>query len=203
MKENPKCSRCDLCWNARDGSVCLKGEGGMQPKLMIYLDSPSMVEDRRGKPMVGEPAMFLKDCLARMSLKPSDYYIDYVLKCYSKCKAFGTKSERIQFLEACSIYRFANLQRFKPRAVIGMGRICVETFVGSGKISDYAGTSWTPTEPRVRDCVDHIWITYSPAYALESPAESVGIFRTLFAAAEDAGLKPTFKQNMKPYDYGT
>lgn len=207
MKENSNCQKCELYKNATPGSVCLKGEGGMQAKLLIFLDSPNAIEDIRHRGMAGEHVQLLKWMLGRMSLKPTDYYIDYILKCLvSGNKTYNKKPDRMEFVEKCSIYRFATLQKLRPKAVIGMGRLCCETFLGNDKVSNYEGTFWNPVEPRVRDFIDKVWITYSPAYALQDPAESVTVYRTLQAAASAAGLKPKLNQNMKPqfYDgYGT
>lgn len=198
MKENSDCTDCDLWVNATPGSVCLKGEGGMKRGgLLIFLDSPNMIEDRRHRGFVSDAAELLRWMLARMSISKEDYYLEYVIKCYAKCKAFGNKANRIGLINTCSQYRFATLQSLRPAAIIGMGSVCCETFIGSNKVSDFEGSNWTPIEPRVRDFVEHVWITYSPAYAIQDAAESVGIYRTLERAASDAGLKPRLDKTIK------
>jgi uracil-DNA glycosylase family 4 len=201
--ENPDCQLCDLSTTCSPESRCLKGEGSLDAKLAIYLDAPTIVEDRRHKSFVAEAAEYLKWLLKRMSVSSADVYIDYVLKCYPKTnKNFGKKAYRGQMLEACSTYRVATLQLIKPLAIVAMGRTACEAFTGSQEIGEYEGARWVPTEPRIREIVDGVWVTYSPGYALESPAESVGIYRILFAAAEEAGLKPQLNKKVIPYDYG-
>lgn len=203
MDENPNCELCELSQTCSPKAVCLKGGGGLDARLAIFLDAPSIVEDRRGKGLVSESAEFLKWLLNRMSVSTQDVYVDYVLKCYHKPnKNVGKKAFRAQMLEACSVYRFATLQRIKPKAIIAMGTIACEAFTGSSEIGEYEGARWTSNEPRVREIVDAVWISYAPAYALESPAESVGIYRTLFAAAKEAGLKPKLNTKIPLYDYG-
>lgn len=204
MKENPDCQLCDLSTTCSPESRCLKGEGSLDAALCIYLDAPTIVEDRRKKSLVAEAAVYLRWLLRRMSVDPEDVYIDYVLKCYPKPnKTFGKKAFRAEMIEACSVYRIATLQQIKPKEIIAMGTTACEAFTGSTEIKSYEGTFWTPNEPRVREIVKRVWISYSPAYALEAPAESVGIYRTLFAAAEAAKLKPKLNRKIIMYDYGT
>lgn len=203
MNENPQCRLCALHSSAHLKSVCLKGGGGGTAPLVVFLDSPTLVEDSRHRGFVSDGAELVRWMFRRMSLKNSDVYVDYVLKCYTgKDKTIGRKAYRQEMIEACSVYRFATLQTIKPKAIVAMGSKACEAFIGSEKVGNYEGTHWIPTEPAVREYVPHIWVTYSPFYALEKPAESVTIYRTLFRAAEDAGLQPTLDENVTPFDYG-
>jgi uracil-DNA glycosylase family 4 len=175
----------------------------LDAKLAIYLDAPTIVEDRRGQTLVAEAAVFLRWLLRRMSVGPKQVYVDYVLKCYPKNhKDFGKKAHRAEMLEACSYYRIATLQQLKPKALVAMGKTACEAFTGSAEIGEYEGARWVPNEPRVREILDGIWVAYSPAFALEDAAETVGIYRTLWAAAEEAGLKPKLDEKVERYDYG-
>lgn len=203
MIENPNCQLCELHQHANEGSVCLRGEGGGRAKLLIYLDYPTEIEDRRHRSMVSNAVELLRWMLSRMSIAPNEYYIDYVIKCYPKrCKTFTKKADRLSFVEACSEYRIATLQSIRPKSIIAMGRVACEAFTGSSEIKNYEGTSWTPYEPAVRNYVERVWITYSPAYALQDCAESVGIYRVLQHAAIDAQLNPKFNPKIKMFDYG-
>lgn len=192
------CDRCELSLHATPKSVCLKREGMDVAPLLIFFDHPNLVEDRRSKPFISDAAELLKWMMRRMSV--TNYQLDYVLKCYpGKCKTFSKKPYRLDYVQSCSIYRFATLQTCRPKQVVGCGSICCETFVGSKKVSDFEGTTWTPIEPEVRDYIEDVWITYSPAYALEDAAQSVSIYRTLFAAANRAGLNPHLDKTVKPF----
>jgi uracil-DNA glycosylase family 4 len=202
MDENPDCTLCDLHKSANSRSRCLKGEGGITPALVIYLDAPTIVEDRRHRGFVSDAPDFLRWMLKRMSITSDQVYFDYILKCFpGNEKNFGKKPYRQSYIEACSTFRIATLQLLKPKAVIGMGSKCCEAFLGSDKVANYEGTYWTPLEPFMREFVDRVYITYSPAFALQDPAETVPIYRTLFAAAEYAGLQPKLNQ-IAPYDFG-
>lgn len=204
MNENPDCDRCSLHTTANPRAVCLKGGGGDKPKLVIFLDAPNIVEDKRGRGVVSDGVEWLKWCFRRMSISRDDIYVDYVLKCYpGRDSNFKKKALRAEMVEQCSYYRVATLQLLKPKVIVSMGRFACEALTGrSDKVKESEGNKWIATEPFVREHVSHIWVTYSPAYALQDPAESVGIFRVLWWAAIDARLKPNINKTVAPYDYG-
>lgn len=204
MSENPNCKLCDLHQSAGKRSVCLKGGGGDNAKLMIFLDHPNMVEDKRSRGVCSEAVEWLKWAFARMSISRSDVYVDYVLKCYpgKLVKQFKKKLNRQIYYEACSEYRVATLQRIKPKAIVVMGSKACEAFLGGDKIGEWEGTTWIPDEPFVREHVEKIWVSYSPAAVFKSPGDSVTIFRVLWFAAIDAGLKPKIDKTKTPFDYG-
>lgn len=204
MGENPNCDLCELHTTAGKRSVCLKGRGGDAASILIFLDSPNAIEDKRGRGCVSDGVEWLFWAFRRMSIPPEEFYVDYILKCHpGRNKNFGKKPYRQVMVEACSYYRIATLQQIAPRVVVAMGGKACEAFVGQDKVSAFEGTQWTPWEPAVRNVVSSVWVTYSPAYALQDPAESVGIFRTLWFAAVEAGLKPKINDKVIPYDYGT
>lgn len=204
MNENSNCNLCQLAEHTNPKSVCLKGRGVDSAKLLILLDAPGIVEDKRSRGMVSEGVEYLDWLMARMSVPKDSYYLEYVLKCYPKpCKQFGTKAHRQQMINACAPYRIATLQSIRPKAVVCMGATACELVMGSDKVSPFEGCKWIPRFPELREFVSHVWITYSPAYGLQDVAESVGIYRVLLAAATEAGLKPKFNPKQKAYDHGT
>lgn len=203
MNEDPQCQLCELCSTSNPRARCLKGSGSTDAPLLIYLDAPTLVDDKRARSFVSEAADYLRHLLDLMSIGQGSVYVDYVLKCYPKSnKNFGKKSPRAQMIEACATYRVATLQQIKPKAIIAMGTVACEAFIGESKVGNFEGTCWIPNEPFVREFVERVWITYSPAYALEDPANAVSIYRTLFAAATEAGLNPQFNKDAKAFDYG-
>lgn len=204
MKEDSNCTRCQLSSFCNPRSVCLTGRGDRDASLLILLSAPSMVDDRRHQSFVSDEADYVDNLMKRMSINRADYYLDYVLKCYPKpCKQFGTKAHRQVMIEACSKYLIATLQFVKPKAIVLMGATACESVMGSDEVGSYEGTFWQPKHPLLREYVDIVWITYSAAYGLKDPAESVGIYRVLFHAANDAGLFPIFDRKLIQYDYGT
>jgi uracil-DNA glycosylase family 4 len=205
MNENPDCTLCELSKTCNQYSICLKGEGDSDAaKLVIFLDAPTIVEDRRKRSFVSQSADLVKWMVRRMSLSSEQVYLDYVLKCYPKAnKAFGRKADRSAFIHACSVYRVATLQSIRPTDIVVMGSVACETFLHASKVSQLEGTWWVPLEPQVREAgVERVWVSFSPAYAIEKPAESPAIYRVIFEAARRIGLNPKTNPNIKPFDYG-
>lgn len=203
MKENHNCKLCSLHSVVNQKSICLKGRGSKDASLLIFLDAPTFVEDRRSKPFVSESSDYVDYLMKQMSIDREDYYLEYTIKCFAKAsKEFGRKPQRQQIIQACTKYRLATLQFVKPKAVVLMGPTSCEAVMGSEKVGMFEGTSWTPKEPMLREFVEHVWITYNPAYGLQDIAESVGIYRVLFNAAIDAGLIPKYNDTIKKFDYG-
>lgn len=191
MFEDPNCTDCKLYnWASH---VCMKGEGNPETaRLAVYIDQPTFQDDTRGRPFISEAGELLRYFFARMGIDREAYYLDYSLKCYAGKRMPSRKNERLVLIEACSKYRFATLQTMPNlKTIVTMGSVSLETFTGNTEVGKFEGMAWMPREPQVRDLgVSEIWVTYSPLYLLEKPAETPTIYRTLWRAAEKAGLEP-------------
>lgn len=161
-------------------------------KLAIFTDYPLYMDDIRGRPYVSDAGELLKAMLSRMSLNlDRDIRLDYTLKCAPGKFLPSKKRDRLERIEACSGYRFATLQSMPNlSSLVAMGRVSLEAFNGSSDIGKFDGECWTPHEPLIKGRLHHFWVTYSPAYLIEKPAETPNIYRTLWTAAVEAGLEP-------------
>ena len=185
--ENPNCTACQLHQECRN--VCLPSLGAVNCKLAIFLPQPDMIEDRRGKGMVGQRFEFVCWLLRKMGIGIEQVYFDYIIKCHGKLP--GKKEDRMAVVRACRQYLIASLQRLtKLRAVVGLGSIASEVLVGKTKVGEAEGTNWSSYEPALKNRLDHVWISYDPLYADESPVESGAIYRTIYVAAQECGLSP-------------
>lgn len=191
MFENPACRLCKLSnWAA---SVCLQGLGNPDTaRLVILVGEPTYQDDLQRRSFVSDGAAILKNLFLRMSVDiETDVYFDYCVKCYGGKHMPKQKAERLACYEACSTYRFATLQNMpNVGAVVAMGKLAVEATIGVSELKHFEGESWTPSELDMRRHVPHVWVTYSPAYLLEKPAEIPNVYRVLFTAAAEAGLNP-------------
>ena len=159
MFENSDCTDCDLAH--RCVHRCLPGLGDETCKLAIYLDSPSMVEDRTGRSWTGDNANFVNYCLDRMSVPREMVYRDYILKCYA-AKLPGPKVERMTMVARCSQYRFANLEEMPGlRAMVVLGGLGCEAMLGHKTIGDKQGAEWKPLSPLMQQLVPHVWVGFS------------------------------------------
>lgn len=200
MFENPECEDCVLHKRARHR--CLPSIGTQDAVLAIYLDAPNFLDDCRGRSFVSDNAEFVKYCLRRMSVLLDSVFMDYIVKCYPVPKLPGKKEDRMACVRACSQYRFAALQKLPHiKAIVGLGSLSCETFTLVKEVGKRAGADWIPISPIMKQHVERIWIGMSPGVLKEQPSEAGSIFRVIWMAAEEAGLKPEVNREMKPYDF--
>lgn len=198
MFENTSCQECVLHQRAKH--VCLPSQGGPDCKLAIYLDSPTYMDDKRGRSFVSDNAEFVKYCLRRMSVNVEDVYFDYIVKCYPG-KLPGKKKDRMACVRACSQYRFASLQALKNlQSIVVLGAVGCEAITLNKTIGEKAGAEWEPVSPLMRELVKEVWVGFSPGLLAEKPAEAGSIYRVIWSAAEEAGLNPK-TANIKPYEF--
>lgn len=194
---NPKCTACVLYKGAK--RVCLKGRNtDSHKKLMIFTDAPDYFADNGGKPYAMETGEFVDWLLKRMSINPDDVALDYTLRCYAKEK-LSTKASRAVAIEECSQYRFASITKVRPRSIVALGQASMEAFCGKTKVADCEGQSFRSWESMVSQHAPSVWIGYSIAYALIAPSDSGNIYRTVFQAAKEAGMKPKIDPSIPPF----
>lgn len=189
MFEDSECVDCVLHERARHR--CLPSLGDATCKLAIFLDYPTIVEDRRGVPWVSDGAKFVDYCLRRMSIDPAKVYRDYIVKCYP-VKMPGPRADRMACVGACSQYRYASLEELASlQAVVVLGGLGCEAITLHKTIGDKVGAEWAPLSPIMKGLIKHVWVGYSPGLLKEKPAEAGSIFRVIWMAAAEAGLNPT------------
>lgn len=199
MNEDPTCTDCILHRTAKHR--CLSSQGDVNCRLAIFLDSPAYIDDKRGKSFVSDNAEFVRYCLNRMSVPESLVYLDYIVKCYPK-KLPGQKADRMACVNACSQYRLASLQKLKKlRSLVVLGSLGCETFTMEKQIGLRQGTDWVPASPLVRQIVPRVWVGFSPGLLENKPSEAGSIYRVIYIAAEEAGLKPQTNLKIKPYEF--
>lgn len=195
-----KCSLCKLHKSAR--TVCINGFGAENPKIIVFLDNPPIEEDRRHKSGISKYAKLVIWLFKRMSIDSSSFRIEYTLRCHAEEKDIKTQKDFKPKVDACSSHQLAILQKHSKAIVIGMGKLSCYALLGSDKHGDYEGMKWSMIRTSIKiKRWQQTWITYSPAYAFQTPSETPRLYRVLFAAAEEAGLNPLFDPNVKPFDF--
>lgn len=200
---NPSCTACSLHQYANKKSVCLAGRNvSSRKRLVIFTDHPDYFADNSHRPYTLDVRHILVWLLARMSVKSEDVAFEYTLRCYPQKSLPTTKAERATCIEECSTYRFAMVAKLKPKAIVALGQTSLEAFTGCTRIGDYEGRSVDCWEGIVRKHgPSNVWIGYSINYILVSPAETPNVFRTIFRAAEQAGLNPKLDPSVPPYKW--
>lgn len=170
---------------------------------MVFTDHPNYFADHAQKPYALDCGRLLDWMFQRMSVAPDRVAYDYTLRCYPKKDLPSTKAERANYILECNQYRFASIAKVRPRAIAILGQSSLEAFTGQAKVGPLSERSYRPWEGVVRKYVERVWIGYSIEYCLISPSDSVQVFRTLWQAAEDAGLKPKLDPSIPPFKFPT
>lgn len=167
--------------------------------LLILMDNPDKVSDSIGRPFSEEHGAMLRWLLDCMSVKLDDVAVDYVLRCYGKTPK--SKSERTTVIQECGSYRYKAIKRIKPKVIVTLGELALFALTGKHQIGKAEGDRFRAWEGVVNQYAPHVWATYSLAYALTSPSGTPKVFRTMFSAAEEAGLNPQLNPRIKPFQW--
>lgn len=171
-------------------------------RLLIYTDYPDYFAEHAGRAYALHAGKFLDWCLRSMSLDPTQVAYDYTLKCYAKKTLPSTKAARSEVIIKCSRYRFATIAKVKPKAIVCLGSTSLEAFTGKSKAGAYNGRKVPIWEGVVRDYVQHVWVSHGLSYVLfDGAGESQDVFRTIYCAAEEAGLKPEIDPSVPPFKW--
>lgn len=200
---NPSCEACCLYEHAK--SVCLKGKNvdGHRP-LAIFTSHPDYFADNAGRGYVMDSGKILDNILLRMSVNPSDVAYEYVLRCYPKKSLPTTKAGRADCFLECNRYRFASIAKLRPKAIVVLGGTAFEAFTGksSNQLKHYAERQVRAWEPVVGKHCSVVWVGYTlELILLKSAADTVSTARTIWQAAEQAGLRPKINPQVKPFEW--
>lgn len=193
------CKSCELHTTAN--TVGMVGNIGRVGGLAIFVDYPPIEDDRRHKFGFADSTRLVCWLLERMSIESRAVTIAFVLRCIKPKQSLGQKAARLRCIESCSKHRFALLQSVRPKAIVAMGNIAVEAFLGGARAGEREGCQWAAREPEVECVCPQVWATYSPAFCLEKPSETNTLYRAIWRAAEQANLKPKFNPNIKPFPF--
>lgn len=198
---NPDCKDCKLHSTAK--AVCLKGRSldNSQKKLMVFTDHPDYFADNAKRPYAQDSGQILDWMFKRMSVNPADVSYEYTLRCYPAKSLPTTKAERAECIVECNQYRFATIAKHKPKSIATLGQVSLEAFTGKTKIGDYEGNRIKAWEPAVARYTNGIWISYSLVGILLFAGDTPRVFRTLFCAAGEAGLKPKLDPTIPPFKW--
>lgn len=198
MFEDTECTRCVL--HKRAKHRCLPSVGDQDCTLAIFLDYPTLVDDRRGRSFSSDNAEFVRFCLKRMSVPLEAVYLDYIVKCYP-VKMPGKKDERMACVRECSTYRTESIEQLTHlKAMVVLGSLGCEMITTDKTVGHKAGAEWAPISPMLRQHIDHVWIGMSPGVLAEKPSEAGSIYRVIWMAAEEAGLHPKVAK-IAPYEF--
>jgi len=160
------CRKCRL-WKTRKNAV--PGEGNPDAEIMFIGQAPGRAEDASGRPFVGRAGKLLDELLAEAGLKREDVFITSVLKCFPPKNRLPKKDET----ESCNPYLLEQIKLIKPKTIILLGNIAINTMLGNiGKLEDIHGRKTR------KGGITYV-PTYHPAAAVRFPGLKTTILKDL------------------------
>lgn len=171
------CTDCQLGRGIKTYN-CVSGWGNPDAKLVILLDCPGDILAEK----------LLVWILERLSLTGDDVWVDYTVKCPIPK---GTKKKPLSVCHKICWTSHPRTQALNAKSMVIAGKWGTD-FVIDRKLKEIHG---------MKDAETEVWCCYSFMYLLMNPAECVDTWRVLFKAAEEAGLKPAMKIDVKPFRF--
>ena len=177
-----ECRACGLC-EGRTQTVF--GTGSEQAHWMVVGEAPGEEEDLSGEPFVGPSGQLLDRMLAALSLSrnadeatPPEQRV-YIANSV-KCRPPRNRNPTPEELQRCEPFLVRQIELLRPRVIMAMGRIAVQTLLCSdqplgklrGQVHRYQGV------PLV--------VSYHPAYLLRQPLHKAAAWEDLCLAAQVA-----------------
>jgi uracil-DNA glycosylase len=113
------CERCEL---SRQRRRVIWGEGNPNAPVFILLDNPGAREDREGNEFVCGTREALQAGLREVGIGLEQVYVTFLLKC-RPIRAYDKPAAR----EACSPFLLSQLEEKKPRMLVALGNIVVQS----------------------------------------------------------------------------
>lgn len=184
-----ECRACGLC-DGRNNSVF--GSGPSKAHWLVVGEAPGEQEDAQGVPFAGQSAQLLGNMLRAINLSVDSVpgagigperqvYLSSALKCRPPPGSTPGAAE----LQQCRPLLARQIELLKPRIILAMGRLAVQTLLGSneplgrlrGRVHDYQGTP--------------VIVTLAPGYLLRNLADKARAWEDLcLAQATLQGLGP-------------
>lgn len=118
---------CQKCPLSQGRTNAVPGEGSLEAELMFVGEAPGRDEDIQGRPFVGRAGQLLTKIINAMEFKREDVYITNVIKCRPPENRTPSKEE----IKKCQDYLFEQLELFKPRVVVALGKVASDFFIPS------------------------------------------------------------------------
>lgn len=184
LQRDKNCNKCKLHKTAN--TICMWGAGPERCEVMTVSDTPRRSEDERGRHVYGSSMELLDNALSDNGI--TDRYHAFAVSCRPPDDKSPTKGE----IKACNAYLVAQIQSVRPKYVLLLGNVPLQSITGSGGIKKQRG------KPFEKDGIIYL-PTYSPSFILRDPTEE-GTFNrdiALFATIVKGGGMPREK-NLSP-----
>jgi len=118
-------SVCTKCRLAGTRTQVVYGTGNPNADLMFIGEAPGRDEDLQGEPFVGRAGQLLTDIIKAMKLTRDDVYIANVVK----CRPPENRNPEPDEIEACRPFIRRQIELIKPRVIVTLGKIALQSLL--------------------------------------------------------------------------
>lgn len=169
-----ECTRCKL-HRGRDSIVF--GQGSAEAELVFVGEGPGAEEDKQGLAFVGAAGELLTKMIEAMGYTREKVYICNIVK----CRPPGNRDPETDEVEACEPFLKDQLDAIRPRVIVTLGKVAVQTLLRSttpvsrlrGHWTEYQGIDLMPT--------------FHPAYLLRNASAKRQVWDDLKSVMERLG----------------
>jgi DNA polymerase I len=171
------CRKCDL---AKGRRRVVFGYGSWPADMMFIAEAPGRVEDREGKPLVGETGTLLREVLTECGIDPDEQFLSNVVLCRPPFNRDPKPAE----VAACGDWLTMQIAKVDPKVIVPLGGFAYRWFLPdeSSTISEIRGN------PFLREVVGKERIivpTWHPAFVARNERAYRPQFRADIAHAKD------------------
>ena len=142
---------CRSCPLYRGTKQAVPGVGLSTAKIFLVGQAPGWVEDRDGKPFLGQAGQFLKAVLKSHGIEGKDVFMSNIVKHYPGRKAGGDNVPPEYAINACGIHLKNEYEALQPALIVAVGAVSMKYFGIKGGIRQNSGkvfqTIWGPVIP--------------------------------------------------------
>jgi DNA polymerase len=154
-----RCAACSLSGGRKNA---VPGEGAPQPLVLVIGEGPGADEDASGRPFVGKAGQLLDRMLASVGLyREKNCFIANTVK----CRPPNNRDPMPDETAACSWFLSRQIRLLKPKIILCVGRIAVQTMLRTRASMGSLRGSFVPYEA-AEDLTIPLIATYHPSAIL-------------------------------------
>jgi uracil-DNA glycosylase family 4 len=169
---------CTKCGLAGTRTQVVFGTGNPNADLMFIGEAPGRDEDLKGEPFVGRAGQLLTDIIKAMKLSRDDVYIANVVK----CRPPDNRNPEPDELDACRPFIRQQVELIKPRVIVTLGKVALQSLTGRAHAVSAARGQWTEYQG-IR-----VMPTYHPAYLLRTPSAKKDVWNDMKKVMAELGI---------------
>ncbi len=115
----------------------MEGQGSENPTWLFVGEAPGATEDKEGIPFCGATGLFLRDTVTELGFPPEKCRWTNVNRCWP---GDGNPTPGKKEIDACRPFLLEEIEKYKPKVVIALGRNPLQALKIPGKITKMHGT---------------------------------------------------------------